>query len=165
MNRNWSILIIILLLLSSCKTNDESILLTAPINEDYSSIANPLERWRAYNLKNYVIYEQRFCECFPPTFFNVIVIDNVVNDVEYELSEEFYYGRSENEIYNYAKNNAMTINKAFSIIEQYDSIAHSINVEYDPRFGFPKTIYIDIDSLMADEEIVRKFDNLKRIVN
>jgi hypothetical protein len=165
MNRIWSILITFLLLFSSCETNKDGILLTAPINEDYSLIANPFERWRAYNLSNYVIDEQRWCECFPPTFFTVYVIDNVVNDVEYEISEEFYYGRSENEIYNYAKNSAMTINKAFSIIEQYESIAHRIDVEYDQRYGFPKSIYIDIDSLMADEEIHRKFENLMRIVN
>jgi len=92
-------------------------------------------------------------------------MNNDVSDVEYELSEDVYYGRTDNEVYDYTKNSAMTISEAFSLIESYQSKAHRIETEYDPRFGYPTRIFIDIDSLMADEEIIRRFSKLERILN
>ncbi len=40
-----------------------------------------------------------------------------------------------------------------------------MNVEYDSRFGYLKKIYIDIDTLVADDEILGSYSNLKKIIN
>ena len=164
MNNN-SLFSLALVFIISCSTqNNENTFVTAPINEDFSSIVDPLERWQSYNLDQYSIDEKRWCECFPPNSFTAYIIDNKVQDVDYEISKDNYYNRSIDEIENYTKNAAMTINKAFSIIEEYKYNAHRIEIEYDDKFGFPTRIFIDKDSTIADEEIIREFSNLKRII-
>ena len=165
MNIYWLFLLVFIFIFSCSKQNNEDTFVTAPINEDYSSIIDPYERWQSYNLNQYSIDEKRWCECFPPNSFTAYIIDNKVQDVDYEISKENYYNRTEDEIEDYTKNAAMTINKAFSIIEQYRYTAHRLEIDYDSKFGFPSRIFIDIDTLIADEEIIREFSNLKRIIN
>lgn len=163
--KKYLFLIMVISIIISCDDkNNETSFITSLVSENYSSIADPLERWQAYGLTNYSIEESRTCECFPPNSCTAYIVGNEVLDVDYELSEQGYYGRTREEIYSYTKNFAMTIDDAFSLIEKYRATAHKIETEYDPRFGFPSTIYIDIDSLMADEEIHREFKNLKRLI-
>jgi len=145
-------------------SNNNSIL-TVPIEEDYSYISEPRERWDAYKLSNYIIDISWACECFPPLKCEALIIDNSIIDVNYSIPQESYYGRSDEEIYNYTKKKALTIDSAFNLIEHYQTNAHRVIVEYNPRFGYPTKLFIDIDSLLADEEIIRRFSNLKKIAN
>ena len=159
------LLLFAFLLVNSCSdSRDERSFTTVPVSEDFSAIADPFARWQAYQLSDYAIGESRLCECFPPVHFTTYIIDDEVADVEYELAKEFYFSRTEKEVYDYTMNAAMTVNEAFAIIEHHRDSAHRIIVEYDPRFGYPSSIFIDIDTLMADEEIIRSLDNLKKIV-
>ncbi len=151
-------------LLISCNDTYDGFV-TSPIEEDFSSIANPQERWEAYQLKDYVITQGWTCECFPPNICKAYIINNSVNDVDYQIPKDSYYNRTEKDIYDYTKRKALTIDGAFALIEKYKTSAYKIQVEYDPRFGYPTKLFIDIDSFVVDEEIRRSFSDLKRIVN
>ena len=158
------ILISVILILVACSESDKNLIVTSPIEEDFSSIIDPKERWEAYDLTNYYIDQNWSCECLPPYYCKSFITNNNVAFVNFNISNESYFGRSKDEVYNYAMNAAMTVNEAFNIIDFYKPTAHRINVEYDSKFGFPTKIYIDIDSLIADDEIIRRFSNLQKIV-
>ncbi len=164
MKTNLFLVLIILVLVSCNDKNDESFI-TSPINADYSSITDPKQRWEAYKLKDYYVEQSWTCECVPPNYCRTYIINNSVVDVKYEISKDSYYGRTQEEIYNQTKSAAKTIDEAFAIIDKYKTNAHKIVVEYHQRFGYPTKIFIDIDSLMAAEEIRRSFSNLQKIIN
>ncbi len=87
--------------------------LTSSIQEDYCSIVNPQERSKAYKLENYSIDAGWGCECYIPDIYTKYVINNTVKEVSYKISKDEYYGRTEEEIYNFIINHAMTIDEAF----------------------------------------------------
>ena len=164
--KKYFVLGLLSFLLVYCNNNSSvDSILTAPIEEDYSSISEPRERWNAYKLTNYMIDISWACECFPPLGCEAYIIDNSVAEVKYVIPQEYYYNRSEDDIYNYTKKKAITVDEAFDLIEYYRTNADSVIVEYDSRFGYPTELFIDIDSLMADEEIIRRFSNLQKIAN
>ena len=158
-------LILIILGFLSCNDKSDKGFITSPINEDYSSITDPRQRWEAYKLKDYYIEQGWACECPPPNYCNSYIINNIVIDVKYDISKDSYYERTREEIYNQTKNAAKTIDEAFNLIDKYKKTAQKTEVEYNQRFGYPAKIFIDIDSLIADEEIIWKFSNLQKIIN
>ncbi len=160
----YSYLLLLIPLFFFCSNPSEGVsFITSSVEEDYSSIENPRERWQAYRLSNYYIEQSWSCECFPPGGCESYIIDNSIAYVKYTLPGNTYWGRSKEDIYNYTKGMALTIDEAFALIEKYETVADKIEVEYDPRFGFPTKIYIDIDAQTADEEIIRSFGTLKKI--
>jgi hypothetical protein len=57
-----------------------------------------------------------------------------------------------------------TIPKLFNVIQ--DAInrrASSLNVRYDPRFGYPTQIDIDYNTQLADEEVYLSIENFEEI--
>lgn len=158
-------LIFVNLLFLSCDNPVEQQYVTESISEDYSSIVDPKERWEAYNLSDYYIEQTIACECYPPNAWSAFIVDRMVKDVKYQISKDQYYGRTEQEIYENIKHSSETIDGVFNLIDFYKNSAHKMIVEYDHRFGYPTHLFIDIDSLMADEEIIRGFSSLQRIVS
>ncbi|MEX0685785.1 MAG: DUF6174 domain-containing protein [Balneolales bacterium] len=157
-------LFLIAFILGFYSCNENELFRSAAIDDDYSSITDPKERWEAYDLKSYSIEQTWSCECLPPSSGHSYIINNEVVMIEYNLSKNSAFGRKQDEIYSYAINKAITVEEAFDIIEKNQS-AHRIDVEYDSRYGYPTSIFIDIDPSIADEEIIRNFGNLKRIFN
>ena len=146
----------------SCYTEPADSLIS-PIDQDYSNIEDPVQRWAAYNLTDYSIDESWSCECIPPYSCRIIVKNNIVDDVKYEIEEKYYYGRTKEEIYNSMKSGAKTIDQMFALIEQYRPTAYRTDIVYHPMYGYPTKIFIDIDSLMVDEEIIIRFSNLQQL--
>ena len=153
------------LVLLSCDASEKHQFITAPIDDDYSSIVDPKERWEAYNLSNYYLEQSWACECLPPVGCSTFIVNSITAEIKYELDENGYYGRTTEEIYIQTKNTAMTVDDAFALIDRFKNSADFMIIEYDQRFGYPTRIYFDLDSLMADEEISRRFSGLQRIVN
>ena len=164
--RKYLLFIFVAFLLLSCidGSNDNSFI-TSQIDDDFSSIVNPRERWEAYNLKNYTIKQSWSCECYSPVKCDSYIVNNILADVKYEIPKEAYFGRTEEEIFEYTKRMAITVDEAFNLIEQYKTSAAKIEVEYDSQFGFPTKLFIDIDDQIVDEEIIRRFSHLKKIIN
>lgn len=158
-------LLLITIFFISCDSTEKEQFITASINEDHSSIVDPRERWEAYHLSNYFIEQSWACECLPPSGCSTFIVNGIVTEIKYELDANGYYGRTKEEIYAQTKTTAMTVDDAFDLIDIYKENSDLMIIEYDQRFGFPTRIFFDIDSLMADEEINRRFSGLQRIVN
>ncbi|MFA5668569.1 MAG: DUF6174 domain-containing protein [Balneolaceae bacterium] len=147
------LILLSLMFLFSC--DSENGILIIPIEEDFSAIENPRERWDAYKLSDYKITQQRVCECLGIEY-SVYVFNN-------SILESIYESKSTKESDKFVSKNAITVNEAFDLIEEYESKAHSISVNYHPQFGYPTKLLIDIHEMIADEEIIYRMSNLEKI--
>ena len=164
--KKYLILILLILLLVCCNdTSNNCSFITSPIDDDFSYISEPRARWNAYNLNDYAIKQSWSCECFAPNGCDSYIINDTLTDVKYKISKDAYFGRSEEDIYKYIKHMAITVDEAFDLIDKYKNSADIIEVEYDSKFGYPTKLFIDINIQMADEEIIRRFSNLQKIIN
>ncbi|KAA3618674.1 MAG: hypothetical protein DWQ05_06850 [Calditrichaeota bacterium] len=127
------------------------------ISEDHSTIADPLERWQAYGLEDYVIEQQVSCFCiFGGREFQVYVAGNKISKIiEIESGSPI-----DSTLWGFYK----TIDELFEIIESIegDSVYNS-QVEYDARFGFPSLISLDYNQHIADDEIAYITKNLLQL--
>jgi hypothetical protein len=157
--KNVTLYLILIALSLSCTSNiSEPILIE--IEEDFSSIENPKERWEAYNLEDYYIEQKWACECSQPYGAEIFVKENKVLDVNF--SNHTLEGRQTN--FDGAFSRITTINEAFQLIDEYQSRADSIFVEYSPKYGYPTRLIIDKSFVIADEEIRYNFRGLKKII-
>ncbi|WP_421775404.1 DUF6174 domain-containing protein [Gracilimonas sp.] len=144
---------VLLLFVTSC--DNENGIITSVIEEDFSAIENPRERWEAYQLSDYQITQKRSCECLGMTY-RANIFDGSVEKVTYE-------GNQSEEKDEWASRNAITVERAFDLLKQYEDKAHSITVDYHPKYGYPTKFIIDIHEMIADEEIIYRMNDLKRI--
>lgn len=113
---------------------------TAPIDQDYSQIQDPKDRWDAYALKNYMIVQRLSCFCPPRGPFKVFVVDNELKEV-LDIETEKYYSKE------FARNNRiLSVEDLFNLANSIntDSVAHFL-IEYDSKYGFPNLISIDYE--------------------
>src|SRR5690554_4772760 len=153
----------------SC-SNDDSLLNFVEITEDFSHIVDPHERWKAYDLEDYSIIQSRSCECEPIGEARILVVKDKISKVEIcfdakkrakgDIDIQPYCDAKSLEI---AKDFVLKVEEAFALIEHYKETAHSVRVEYHPKYGFPTDLNIDIHARIADEEIKYKFRDLKKI--
>ena len=54
---------------------------TAPIDEDYSHIQDPEERWNAYGLTDYVVVEGLRSFSLPGGLFKVFVVNSEIKEI------------------------------------------------------------------------------------
>jgi|AntRauTorcE11897_2_1112592.scaffolds.fasta_scaffold00930_12 hypothetical protein len=146
------VVISIIFFIASC--NSKNGIVSVPIEDDFSHIANPKERWEAYQLSNYEIVQRRSCECIGLEY-TARIVNNSVQKVAYE-------GEQSDEYTTFAKTNAITVDDAFDLIEEYSDEAYSITVDYHPRFGYPTKLIINIYEMIADEEIIYRMSDLKK---
>ncbi|MEO9884271.1 MAG: DUF6174 domain-containing protein [Balneola sp.] len=146
------------LFLNCSSNNSEPILIE--IEEDFSSIENPKERWEAYELEDYYIEQGWSCECIQPYGVEIYVKGGSLLNYSFEnfLDEEL---QSEEE---FAVTRISTIEKAFRLIDEYQNVADTVIVEYHPKFGYPTSLKIDKSFRIADEEVSYTFQGLKRVI-
>lgn len=167
MQRNLCIFFLIFIAtLLNCIRNDSAInvpiaekYIISPIKEDYSHIKDPQDRWAAYGLEDYMIIQQLGCFCPHRGPFKVYVVNNQMKEV-FDIESEKYYSKE------FANNNRIrSVEKLFTLANSInaDSVAY-FQIEYDAKYGFPKLISIDFDSLIVDEEISYVTESLSRIV-
>lgn len=157
--KNLVLLPILLLFFSNCSDNGLNFNLSE-IEEDYSYIENPRERWEAYQLGDYYIKQGWSCFCTPPYGADLYIQNKEVTS--FELINNSNRSLTENEKEN-GKSNLLTVDEAFELIEEYEGKAFSIQVEYHPKFGYPTLIEIDYVKGAIDDEISFIFKDLKKI--
>ena len=114
---------------------------------DYSYITEPAARWSAYGLKNYTIEQKRLCFCrFPHEFVRLTVKDNkIVQGIDLANGQLV-----PTDILQYYQ----TVDSLFAWIEATRaSNPERFEIEYDARFGYPRKIFYDYSSHLADEEL------------
>jgi hypothetical protein len=127
---------------------------------DYSYIAEPAVRWNAYGLKNYTIEQRRICFCkfLPQGFVKLTVRDNKIiqgidltngRPVPAEILQYYQTGDS-----------------LFVWIEEMKALnPERLEIEYDPRFGYPKKIAFEYspeavdDFLQIDTQALQKLSD------
>lgn len=124
-----------------------------PIDEDFSSIVDPRARWKAYNLRDYVIEQEPLCFCGAVGNHQVVVRDNKVISVvklQDKSSERVGYFRTVDEIFDWL-DAAKLQNPAV------------LEVEYHHRFGYPTRIYYDESYRLVDEELTLYMRSLRKL--
>ncbi|CAJ1967666.1 unnamed protein product [Cylindrotheca closterium] len=131
------------------------VLVAKPDNDDtegtivewQNELATAKALWSERNLSAYNYTFQRFCEC-PPEFQRAKLVQVVDGDV---VAIDGTFGNSLDE--------APTLDGLFTIIEAaiQDVIrgnVSSIRTTYDAEYGYPASVFIDYDEMMADEEYI-----------
>jgi hypothetical protein len=142
-----------LLVLSACATDPQPQLDTSSKVE--TSAQSPEERqllaaeakWQKNKPSHYSYILQRSCFC--PKEYNQPIEIRVLNGVvqRANLPEE------DSPLPAVRMDEALTINDLFATVHKaVDKKAAKINVQYDWHYGYPTSIAIDWDKMMADEE-------------
>jgi hypothetical protein len=123
---------------------------------DYSGIADPSTRWQAYGIKNYSLEQARICFCVNRGVnAKVFIIDNKIVNV-LDIAKGTSLPQNEWQWYK-------TIDQLFATISAInkDSVA-SFHVDYDLKYGFPTSFFVDPNSHIADEEYGYDSKNFNR---
>ena len=137
------------------------------VDEDFSHIEDPLERWRVYDIQNYDIHQVWGCFCSPPHEWTAVIRNGKVVDVIVKPID----GTDPDEMHARAFELAWTVEEAF---EQIRSMPGGwgqgngpgpadLQVTYHPRFGYPESVYIDWYHGIADDELHLQLDNLNNL--
>jgi hypothetical protein len=113
-----------------------------PITEWQAALDNGSATWAAAGLVTYTYEYQRSCECLPEdTALKVVkAVDGIVVSVDGLPVESI--------------NAIPTIAGLFEQVQAaIDSDAFRVVVEYDEELGYPSSIFIDYEELVADEEL------------
>lgn len=134
--------------------------ITAPLEEDYTLVAIPEERWSKYGINDYVITQQLGCFCPARGPFKIFVVNNKIVDV-LDISADTLLSKN-----GYPFTSLKTVIDLFDLTYEIDpdSVA-DIRIEYNSRFGFPKLISVDPDSIIVDEEYSYYTTSLEKIVD
>lgn len=127
-----------------------------------------LKKWLSKKQQNYTFTLQRSCHCLPEYTTPMIVTvqdGKVVSAFTESLTVDLKADGSEADpVMIDVTDRAMTIDQLFKEIKQsIDNNAASIDVKYDTRWGYPRSIYIDLDKRMADEELAFTSSDFKPI--
>jgi len=132
------------LMVSSCTD-----LGTAPeqgLLADHSGIADPVKRWEAYSLEDYSIIQVRTCFCADggKKFLVTVRSGNIASVVDQSngsaLGEDRWGA-------------FRTIPGLFTMVESIDTAnVASYQFSYDPRYGYPRIVFVDPSAQIADEE-------------
>jgi Family of unknown function (DUF6174) len=136
-----------LLMLGACRDlGPQSVDEAEAITADYSGISDPRSRWEAYRLKSYALEQQRMCFCINGgETCLVYVSDDAITDVVRKSDGKSIFQQSG---YFYK-----TANQLLRLADSLKTVqVASLVVEYDPKFGFPKYMFVDPYAQMADEE-------------
>ena len=131
-------------------------LLLLACNKDQTDPPNEFEvnknKWEALDLNSYSFTLQISCFCTEETTRpkEIKVVNNqitLVNEIPYDPEDHW---------------NVMTISQLFDEIENAErEEVFMLSVEYDTDKGFPNSVYIDREEMIADEEIGYTVTNLK----
>ncbi|KAA3610766.1 MAG: hypothetical protein D8M58_21230 [Calditrichaeota bacterium] len=150
------------ILFSGCSENPGSPYtekyITKSVDPVHANIQNPKERWQAYQLEDYMISYSNNCYCiWGGREFKVAVRNNKIVEV-FDPRGEVIVDTSE---YNWYR----TIDQMFELTESInpDSVYY-FRAEYDSLYGFPDNVWVDYDSLIADEEFGFWVGSLEEII-
>lgn len=103
--------------------------------------------WLKHATQTYVIEQMRVCFCpGPHGFVRLTVVDNqIVEGVTADSGDSLTI----EELKRYK-----TVDGLFEFIDEMEGRKPAVlQVEYDPDFGYPKNVYVDLHPEVVDEEI------------
>mmetsp|Transcript_13744 Transcript_13744/g.33288 ORF Transcript_13744/g.33288 Transcript_13744/m.33288 type:complete len:577 (-) Transcript_13744:92-1822(-) len=143
---------------------DDEYTLTIDYLAPLSKWQNELEAgkllWSEQNLKTYNYTYQRFCEC-PTEYQNAKLVQVVDGNVVAIGGDSVQATQRSSSI---SLEEAPTLDGLFTIIQDaINANAFRVGVDYDPEYGYPTSVVIDYDEMIADEEFIvsAKLDEVK----
>lgn len=141
---NCKLSIVCLLFLCSCKD-----LGTAPergLLADHTGIADPQRRWEAYHITEYTFLQTRTCFCADGgRNYRVTVRSGVIVKIDDPATGSVLAADRRGDF--------KTIPELFALVQSIDpATVASLQVTYDPRYGYPLRVYVDPSAMIADEE-------------
>jgi len=112
-----------------------------------SSALDPRSLWLKHATQTYVIEQMRACFCpGPHGFVRLTVVDNqIVEGVTADSGDSLTI----EELKRYK-----TVDELFEFIDELEGRKPAVlEVEYDPDFGYPRNVYVDLHPEVVDEEI------------
>jgi hypothetical protein len=104
---------------------------------DFSNIADPMERWNAYHVRDYTIRQRRLCFCPDGGIpFEITIRQDTIVAAANSISRDPVPSADWVRF--------RTVEELFQLVRTIDpeSVA-SFQVSYDSRFGFPSRVYVD----------------------
>ena len=142
------LILFLLISLSSCKKEEsvQGIPQSMEVNVAYN-------KWRDSGITSYSFkIALRHCECDGRTY-EVFVVNNAVKTVK--TAEGYIFSNKDSRF--------ETIDKLFEvIISALNKNPYAAQITYNPSYGFPVDVYIDLNQLMADEEIGFEIRDFKK---
>lgn len=120
---------------------------------DQDALNKNLSLWNSAHLSTYSYTYKRMCFC-PEE-------EDIVVKVQYGDVVSAFYSPSNTPVLPDRLDDLMTIEKFFLLIQ--DAISKKVaelDVTYNAEFGYPERIFIDVDKLIADEEITHFISKL-----
>ena len=115
---------------------------------DTAALRQGMLRWAARAPSSYELVLRRTgCECTPAMLATVRI---TVRDRDVQAVIDVDTGDPvTTELYH-----ALTVEQLFAVVsDALNQNAHSVTVEYDDDWGYPRDIYIDYDREMVDDEL------------
>ena len=128
-----------------------------------------LKKWQAKRLQSYTFTLQRSCFC-TPDYTTPMLVTVQGGKVASAMTESRAVtlnpdGSEAPPTMVDVKERAMTIDQLFNEIKQaIDNGAATIDVKYDTVWGYPRSISIDLDKRIADEELAFTISGLKPLI-
>jgi hypothetical protein len=113
---------------------------------DHSDVVDPVERWQAYDVRNYTYMIDNVCFCTEGGKRRVVVRDNKVASV--------FLVEGDGELRAVPLYNGRTIDNLFEIINDAKSTpTGTATATYDAKYGFPTTADLDYSPEVVDNEL------------
>lgn len=142
------------LFLSACMATKKSP--NKPISSVQESLNKHRLQWKNGNIHNYSYEFRRSCFCMKEYTKAVLI------DVKDGAVVSAIFKDNKQSLPNTLKDNRQTIKMLFDTVQKaIDRKAHNIMVKYDEQYGYPLSINVDYDEMIADEELYLSAKDLK----
>jgi len=140
-----SLVFILSLFISACTGAEKNV--EKPVTAQQVLNAH-LAQWKKTRPEKYVYEFKRSCFCTPEYIKPVIIrVDkNEITDARFKNNNKPLPPE--------LKGNRKTIDSLFQAVQNaINRKAHSIKVKYNQQYGYPESISVDYDKMIADEEL------------
>lgn len=120
--------------------------------EDIRTLQEAQQQWETSGIDDYGVDVERLCFCPPPLRFKIVVENGIITKAVDLESGDTLGGNFQ----------ANTIDEHFEWLRKaIDREPETLEMQFDPAYGFPAFINYDQSSHIADEEFTLKLSNFE----
>ena len=131
-------------------------------NEIKNATVDPVqlakEKWESKNITSYIFNLSVNCYCYSTSSIDIKVEEDIITEINGDTIRQ---AQLENE-YWYAK----TVNDLFIFIDQnLAQDPYQKTLQFNSTYGYPETIYFDLEEMIADEEIGYTISSFEKCID
>jgi hypothetical protein len=128
---------------------------TRSVPAGFADVADPLKRWRSYNLSDYVIEMETQCFGCGGHYAIIVQRRRAAAALDLHRNHEYLPPAFWADI--------RSVDEMFAWIDSLRGHVAALDVEYDPDYGFPSRVYVDGSTMVSDDEVTYTFSRLRAI--